>query len=226
MRALRTAALVAVAVGGVAIATLPASAGFINLSGGTAGSIPDGATNEMLGPLGLASPLSGFYGTTVTLTGSSPLLVEFLGYEAGYSNTFTFAGDGFSTETDDPSPGGEEVFSTPPSYTTGSLSGVLDFIFATTGAGGKSVTNDNSNPDNSDDTVVNFFASIVGDPTGKSGKSVYLFFDDTGAGDDDNHDDMVVRISAVPLPASLSFLLAALAGLGLIERKRRVRHAA
>jgi hypothetical protein len=52
-----------------------------------------------------------------------------------------------------------------------------------------------------------------------NGKSVYAFFGD-GRGDRD-YDDMVVRIDAVPLPASALLLLGAFGGLGAIRRKKK-----
>ena len=68
-----------------------------------------------------------------------------------------------------------------------------------------------------------FFASFVGAPTAKSGKSLYVFLDDLGAGPDDDHDDLVVRIdvaSEVPLPAGFALMGTVLAGLGLLRRRK------
>jgi hypothetical protein len=217
----------AVAAAGVlAVAHAPAQAATISLSGGTAGIIPDaGQTNEVLGGLGLGSSLAGFFGAAVNVIGSSPILVEFLGYEAGYWNTFSLDGGSFSTEVDDPTAGDNmEVFATPPSFVTGDLSGLLDFLFATSGGGSPSSVANGANPDDFGDgpTGVNFFASIVGNPAGTSGSSVLLFFDDNGRNNDDNHDDMVVRLSvaAIPVPATLPLMFGALAGLGFIGRRQ------
>ena len=59
-----------------------------------------------------------------------------------------------------------------------------------------------------------------------SGTSLYLFLDDLGAGPDNDHDDMWIRIdiasiAAVPLPAAAGLTGTALAVLMLIGRRRR-----
>ena len=230
MKLVKVMAVLAAAAGAFATAQVPAHAATISLIGGTAGTIPDaGQTNEVLGGLGLGNSLAGFFGAQISLVGSSPLRVELLGYEAGYRNTFSLAGGGFSTEIDDPTPGDNlQIFATPPSYTTGSLSGLLAFVFGTSGGGKPSSVANGSNPTDAGDgpTAVNFFASIVGAPTATSGRSVILFFDDNGRNNDDNHDDMVIRLSVVPVPASLPLLLGALSGLGFISRRKRAYAAA
>lgn len=54
-------------------------------------------------------------------------------------------------------------------------------------------------------------------------KTFYLGLDDDGAGSDDNHDDIVVRVdvSAVPLPASGLLLIAGLGGAFGFRRLRK-----
>ncbi len=93
-----------------------------------------------------------------------------------------------------------------------------------------------SNPDDSSGTSnVNFFATLVtkSDGTaanglGTSGLTWDLWFDDGGASNDDNHDDMAIRISVsagsisqVPVPAAGLLLLTALGGLGVARRRKQ-----
>lgn len=199
---------------------VPATAATLSLSGGASGVIPGGsATNEALGPLGLSNPLSGWYGSQVYLTGKANVTFTRLGSEAGYQNKITYGANSLV----DPAGGsafnplGFDSFSV-----TDVLAGLLGFSFHTSG-GNLTVAN-GSNPDNST-WGINFFASFVGDATAKSGKSLYLFFDDDGANNDDNHDDLVVRVdvAAVPLPAAGLLFAGALGGLAAIRRRKSLR---
>ena len=218
--------------------TLLAGAAVLAMSSGamalTFGSIPGGAaTNDGLTPLGLSTPLNGWYGAQLALYGGpSDITATFLGSEAGNTNTFNFGGDalvgggtgGTGTWTVDNSAGGGlDRFTV-----SNVLSGLLGFSFVTSG-GGLSVFN-GFNPDNTQPAPspgVNFFVSFVHDQNASSGQGVYLFFDDDGAANDDNHDDMVVRlditggkITVVPLPAGGLLLLTALGGLAVARRRR------
>jgi hypothetical protein len=188
----------------------------LQIVGGTSAMIPMGdAANDLLNPIGLATPLSGFTDSSIELVGDSPILVEYFGKEAGYTNSFTLDGNTLTTSSN--------VLSGVPvaSFVTGSLSGILDFVFTVDDYTGqtKSVANGSANENVGFDP--NFFASIVGNPTGTSGDSIWLFLDDGGGLNDDDHDDMVMRISVVPLPASVWLLGTAVAGLAARRTLRR-----
>jgi hypothetical protein len=162
------------------------------------------------------------------LDSASDVYVDFIGYEAAFDNSFTMNAPVAQTVTYSTGvpnsayagPGG-----TPPlaSHTfTGVGAGLLDFVFTSVQTGSAA---NGSNPMNPPGGPVNFFAAYGG-----STDTVYLFFDDTGAGDDDNHDDFVVRLSTnntpgtpnhVPLPAAGFLLMGALGGLGLAKRRRK-----
>jgi hypothetical protein len=227
MKTFKLMAAAATIAGATALTGASAEAAYFTLVDPTPGVIPDAQqTNEVVSGLGLGASLAGYFGAQISLVGTSPILVEFLGYEAGYRNTFTLDGGSFSTEIDDGTPSdNKEIFSTPPSFYTGPLSGLIPFVFATGGGGTPASAVNGSNPTDASDgpTGVNFFASFVGTPTATSGRSLMLFFDDNGGNNDDNHDDMVVRLSVapVPVPASLPLLLGALSGLTFLSRRKR-----
>ena len=65
-------------------------------------------------------------------------------------------------------------------------------------------------------------------PTAPTGQAAYVFLDDGGAGPDDNHDDLVFRVTVsetpsetdIPEPATLALIGMGLIGTGLLARRR------
>ncbi|MCF2906658.1 VPLPA-CTERM sorting domain-containing protein [Octadecabacter sp. CECT 8868] len=210
------AAALAICLGGAA------SAATLSIDGGVVGSIPggtDGApttqNNVLTNVFGLTT-MDGFYGSSISVDEDARIKVQVLGWEAGATNTFTMEGNSFSTDS-------KFDYATLPGnlaeFSVDSLAGLLNFDFSTTVGGGKSVANGDANT-----SPLNFFATF-GDGVTTSGKNLLLFFDDTGknaiAGIDDNHDDLVVMVSVVPLPAGVLLLLTGVGGLGVASRRRR-----
>jgi hypothetical protein len=204
--------MITVAAAAICLST-SASAATLTIVGGGPGVIPGGtAKNDVLDSLFLdAAPLDGVFGANIVASGfgsGSKVLVEVMGWEAGFKNTFETVEDSFET------PGGNvdllEVaanLNSPIKQWLTDASGGLAFEFLTPQGdvkNGMNVMNDSGE--------VNFFASMGAD------KSIWLWLDDTGAGNDDNHDDLVVRLSAVPLPAGMLLLLT---GLGALVVRRR-----
>lgn len=192
----------------------------------SAGSIPGGATNELLGD---GNTASGWYGATLYSGEDQNLLFTYLGKEASWTNTFEVYTDGAWTE----------LFSTVTSSVgdTGSLSvtngELINFRFTTSGGINPSIVTNGSNPDDFDGTAgMNFFTSFENYDIMNPGASsnnltnmVGLWLDDTGAGDDDNHDDMLIGITGtinpVPIPSTIGLLSLGLVGLAGVSRRKK-----
>lgn len=170
----------------------------------------------------------GFHGAQLTLKTPSIVTFRLLGFEAEYGNQFLVNDTViFDTET----PGFNEVSQ---AGLGGEFhqsmylpAGLIPFEFRVTTTG-ESVAN-GSNPDNSAIGDVNapaIFMSIFNMQI-ISGNSIFLGFEDGGAGPDYDYDAMFLSLGAVevvPEPGALSLLSLGLIGL-VILRKRVIKKA-
>jgi hypothetical protein len=146
----------------------------------------------------------------------------YYGKEAGYRNDFWADGNSlWHTTGFAPS---QDLFGSPYRIGTAQVgAGVLDFSFCAYAYSEISPLLQGcvSNAQNDDKALYSYQSialSIVGD-------AAWLFWDDSGAGPDDNHDDMLIRAvfsaTPVPEPGTLTLFGLGLLGIGLVRRRRK-----
>lgn len=185
----------------------------LSIIGGADYVLPSGTNQDSFNTFALAPELA--QGTTIkrfttttivgnglNLSGGSNLVYTFIGSEANKTNrAFEIASVLFQNKT---TAEGTSVDSS-------ASAGLLDFTYSTNDdALGNTSYITNGVGGNPDSLSIGFFQI--------DSSSVYALFGD-GVGDQDM-DDMIVKISAVPLPAGVLLMLTALGGMGYVSRRK------
>jgi len=195
----------------VALSALAASAGAqVTFTGGT-----DRAALVGVNPNGPAGTLVGVGGreSAVVNTTAGLLTATFLGFEAIDTDTFTFSlGSGTLSNK-----------GTVGDTITGNVgAGMLDFTFRDTGTGTLVGNGQNLGDFTSYAVLGSFVGSVFTPFTLGNTYDLILGFND-GLRVDADYDDMVIglRVAAIPEPESYALMLAGLAAVGFIARRRK-----
>ena len=171
---------------------------------------PVPGNNDFQGDLaGLGLTLFTTDGATITLTENSVLTFEFFGSESGFNDTIQAGAINF-TEMTNFTPWGAQLLGAD-SFLAGSLAGLINF----SSAGGADATV-------GDDGFGIFLGANA--VSGLSTNVFWLGYDDQITNVDDNHDDMIIRVTvspAVPEPATWAMMLLGFGAAGFVLRRRR-----
>jgi hypothetical protein len=208
----RTFGLATAAAVGLALAA-PAAAADFSLTVGTVAGVP--ANNDFktqLAGIGLVNYTD--VGASLAITGPVPLAgatlkFEFVAREAGFNNSFHTKDFSWTSAPPSFQPWDQAKLIGTGLYTAGP---VTDWLF--------------KRPDGTPFGIgTQQFGIFI--PAGLSAGDVfksrvlYLGFDDTGAGPDDNHDDIILRVTLVPEPATWAMLIAGFGLVGFSLRRRK-----
>lgn len=193
-----------VAAGVIACFCLQSQAALIELDGGGAYvAVP--SNNDYFS--GIVSSYN--VGGNLFATSLVDLTFSYLGHEAGYSNDFNAYGQTLNNKTN----------SVDDSFTVSNVgAGLLNFNFHSYGANngwGMGIYNGN----NTGFAAYQSFATILDITYNDVFYDAIVLFDDSGAGPDDDSDDHIIGIRAVPEPSIIALFGLGLLGIGFARRR-------
>jgi len=200
---------------GVSAMALPAAANASAvITFGATTPIPSPANNFATPELsGLGLTRYATTGASIALDANAVLRFDFLGSESGFNDTFTAAGGVTYTEfTTFINNFGSPLLIGQAAYAAGSLAGLL--TFTSSGPGATSGVGSDG------------FGIFLGanQTSGTAVSTFYLGYDDQINNIDDNHDDMIIRVTVlppVPEPATWMTMLLGFAAVGVGMRRRK-----
>jgi hypothetical protein len=199
------------------VVTGVAQAGFVYIdtrSPTASSSISVPSINDFRSQLSTAGVNSYRLGRSLGVTGvgsGAEINVDFFAAEAGYNNQFRL---GATTLVDNT---GNRSWSERDHGNYTASNGILDFRFC-------AVTINTCMTNANNDATSTSSNQSIGMWISSDGNTAWLLWDDSGAGahGDDNHDDMIIRLTfrSVPEPGTLALLGVGLLGIGIMRRKR------
>ena len=192
----------------LALSSFAANAGLLKIDGGLDAVIP--TSNDFRSNLNIAE--YNFGGNLkVNQGGDLKLVFNFLGAEAGATNTFTTPSGVINNDS----------FKSPISLTKSYADGELINFGFTTDRLPAAINYVLNGGNVQGDGVVSFAVALNKIYKGVAYDAI-LFFDDAGGfNDDDNHDDLLIGVKAVQVPESSAFVLMLLGIAGLVGARRR-----